>query len=445
MNESIDRRRFLAGAGATGAAAIAVGTASAAQDKPALLGGTPVRTAPFPGWPVSDAREDTALLEVLRSGRWFRGGGEKVDEFEEAYAEMLGAKHCVATANGTSALIAALGAVGVEAGDEVIVPPYTFIATVNAVLMHYALPVFVDSDSATFQIDATKIEAAITERTRAILPVHLGGNVADMDTILKIGKRHGVPVVEDACQSHLAEWGGRKVGTLGAAGCFSFQVTKNLPSGEGGAIVTDDFDLSQRCYAFQNNGRPRAVSGYTFSYLGGRGANFRLTEFQGALLMAQMTRTEEQSRTREQNAAYLTKLLSEIPGIQPAKHYDRCTRNAYHLYMFRYDPEAFDGLPRGRFLQALGAEGVPCHAGYSPLNKESFLATAFDSKGFRRVFPAGVLDAWAGRNECPVNDALCGQAVWFTQTMLLGPRRDMDQIAEAIRKIHANAGALQKA
>lgn len=446
MRDAIDRREFLTVAGATAAAAgFSVRNASAAEGTPALLGGTPVRKGGWPGWPVRGELEDKALLEVLHSGKWFRGGGNQVNTFETAYAELTGAKHCVATANGTSALIAALGALDIGPGDEVIVPPYTFIATINAVLMHYALPVFVDTDPETFQIDARKIEAAITDRTAAILPVHLGGNVADLDTILAIAKKHKLPVVEDACQSHLAEWKGRKVGTLGTAGAFSFQVTKNLPSGEGGAILTEDDDLAQRCYAFQNNCRPRAISGYNFTYLGGRAGNFRLTEFQGALLQAQMTRLEAQSRTREQNAEYLTAQLKEIPGIRPEVMYEGTTRNAYHLYMFRYDPAAFGGLSRDRFLAALGAEGIPASRGYSPLNKESFLQDALTSKGYRRIYPAELLDGWHDRNACPANDQLCTEAVWFTQTMLLGPRSDMDQIAEAVRKIQAHSGALARA
>ena len=351
----------------------------------------------------------------------------------------------MATANGTSALFASLAALGIGPGDEVIVPPYTFIATINAVLLHYALPVFVDTDPETFQIDPRKIEAAITDRTAAIMPVHIGGNVADMDAILAIAKKHKLPVIEDACQAHLAEWRGKKVGTLGTTGCFSFQVTKNLCSGEGGAILTNDGELAEQCYAFHNNSRARTATGYNFAYLGGRGANLRMTEFQGTLLLAQMTRLEEQSQTREQNAQYLTSMLKEIPGIQPAKMYEGCTRNAYHLYMFRYKPEAFAGLPRAKFLQALDAEGIPCSGGYSPLNKESFLQTALNSKGFRRIYPKEVLDRWEERNHCPANDQLCQEAVWFTQTMFLGTRSDMDQIAEAVRKIQAHAEALARA
>jgi perosamine synthetase len=442
MKNSLDRRCFLATSAAASAALAVTSTTSADQDKPALLGGKPVRREPFPGWPRFDQRDEKNLLDVLHSGKWFRGGGECVNRFEAAYADLTGAKHCVATANGTSALYASLAALGIEPGDEVIVPPYTFIATINAVLLQYALPVFVDTDPESFQIDARKIEAAITDRTAAIMPVHLGGNVADMGAILEIARKHKIPVIEDACQAHLAEWQGKKVGTLGATGCFSFQVTKNLSSGEGGAILTSDGDLAERCYAFQNNNRARTATGYNFAFLGGRGANLRMTEFQGNLLLAQMTRLEEQSRTREQNAQYLTGMLKEIPGISPAKMYEGCTRNAYHLYMFRYKSEAFGGLPRAKFLHALDAEGIPCSGGYSPLNKEPFLPTALNSKGFRRIYPKEILDRYEQRNHCPANDQLCQEAVWFIQTTFLGTRTDMDQIAAAVRKIHANSGAL---
>jgi perosamine synthetase len=229
-----------------------------APNTPALLGGTPVRRTPFPSWPVANSQEEDALVRVIRSGRWNRG--DNVSAFESAYASLTGAKHCLATANGTSALITSLAALGIGPGDEVIVPPYTFIATINAVLLMRALPVFVDTDVDTFQIDARKVERAITGNTKLILPVHLGGSVADIETILDVGQRRGVTVVEDACQAHLAEWRGRKVGTYGKTGCFSFQASKNLNSGEGGAILTDDDELVETCYRFHNNSRGRRTS-----------------------------------------------------------------------------------------------------------------------------------------------------------------------------------------
>src|SRR6476620_5021135 len=305
------RRSFLKRTPALGAATSSLGmTVSAARppsgtDKPALLGGPRVLTERFPTWPVSDKLEEQALIETLRSSMWYRGSGQQTKKFEEAFRNLTGSRHCLATANGTSALYVALNALGVEPGDEVIVPPYTFIATINVVLRQHALPVFVDTDINTFQIDAKKIEAAISPLTKAIMPVHLGGSACDLDKILSVSRKHGIPVIEDACQAHLAEWRDRKVGTYGKAGCFSFQASKNLTSGEGGAILTEDDDLIERCYRFHNNSRGRQNSGDDFSYRQ-IGANLRLTEFQAAILTAQMTRLQEQARTRDQNAAHLT-------------------------------------------------------------------------------------------------------------------------------------------
>jgi len=437
MPNDLTRRKLL-GAASTGLLATRIAR-SAATDKPAILGGRPVRTAPFPSWPVIAENEERAWMKVLRSGKWNRLDGDNARQFEETWGAKLGAKHCLATANGTSALIISLNALGIGPGDEVIVPPYTFVATVNAVLIQHAMPVFVDTDPETSQIDARKIEAAITERTRCILPVHLGGSPADLDAILEIGRKHNIPVLEDACQAHLAEWRHRKVSTLGTLGCFSFQASKNLNSGEGGAILTNDSDLYRVCQSFHNNGRGDTGSG--FGYVR-NGANLRMTEFQAALLLEQLKRVEDQSHSREKNAAYLTKQLAEIPGIRPARMYDGATRNAYHLYIFRYDKTQFANLPRAQFLKALHAEGVPGSGGYTPLNKEPFLKHTFDSRAYRAIYPDKQLAAWTERNHCPANDKLCEEAVWFTQTMLLGPREDMDQIADAVRKIQRQAAAL---
>ena len=380
------------------------------------------------------------MLDVLRSGKWYRGSGQAVSKFEERYAQLTGAKFCLGVANGTSALLTALSAMDITAGDEVILPPYTFVATLNVILEKHALPVFVDTDRNTFQMDATKLEAAITPRTKAIVPVHLGGSAVDLDAVLAIGKKRGVPVLEDACQSHLGEWRNRKVGTWGTAGCFSFQASKNLNSGEGGAILTNDERLYERCYAFHTNSSGRRNA--SFDGYSGPGLNLRMPEFQGALLVAQMSRVEAQSKVREQNAQTLTKLLEQIPGIQPARMYEGCTRNAYHLYMFRYDPQQFARMPRAKFLKALAAEGIPASSGYTPLNKQALLKTALSSRGFTRLFSEQELKQWSERNACPENDKLCEEAVWFTQTMLLGPRSDMETIAAAIKRIQAHAAHL---
>ncbi len=443
-----NRRQFL---GTTAAAGSLLASRPQAQapvsrpaGKPAVLGGTPVRSKPFPSWPVTDQTEEKALLDVLHGGTWFRGDGKTVDRFEAEYARVMGSRHCLATANGTSALITSLAGMGVGPGDEVIIPPYTFIATLNAVLIRFALPVFVDVDRETFQIDPGKIEAAITDRTAAIIPVHIGGSAADMKSILEIGRRRKVPILEDACQAHFGEWEGKKLGSLGAAGCFSFQASKNLNSGEGGAILTDDESLAEKCFAFHNNCRPRRINSLNFTYLGPAGANLRLTEFQAGLLLAQMTRTEKQARSRNRNALYLTKLLEAIPGIRPARLYPGNSRSAWHLYMFRYEPEKFAGLTRSRFLKALRAEGVPASSGYAPLQRDPLLKEAIGSKAFRMLYPEQRLKQWWERNQCPANDQVCEEAVWFTQTMLLGEQSDMDQIAEAVAKISRHAGDLLK-
>jgi dTDP-4-amino-4,6-dideoxygalactose transaminase len=288
-------------------------------------------------------------------------------------------------------------------------------------------------------MDARKLEAKITSRTRAIIPVHMAGAPADLDAILAIGARHKIPVIEDACQAHLGEWRKKKVGTWGAAGCFSFQASKNLNSGEGGAVLTNDTDLFHKCSTFHSNGRNnhQPVDGYHQT-----GLNLRMTEFQAALLMAQMTRIEKQSQQREANAAHLTSLLQQIKGIHPARLHEGCTRNAWHLYMFRYDKEQFAGLPRAKFLKALSAEGVPASSGYKPLNKEPLIANAFATPAYQRLFPDKERAQWMERNQCPENDRLCEEAVWFTQTMLLGTRADMEAIAAAIAKIQKHAAAL---
>jgi dTDP-4-amino-4,6-dideoxygalactose transaminase len=260
---------------------------------------------------------------------------------------------------------------------------------------------------------------------------------------MAVAQKRNLPVIEDACQAHLAEWKGRKAGTYGKVGCFSFQASKNLNAGEGGAILTDDAELAEQLYAFHNNSRRRATAGYDFSYVA-KGLNLRLTEFQGAILLSQMKRLNDQTGRREKNARHLTSMLQQVPGITPAKMYPGCTRNAYHLYMFRYDPSQFGGLPRAKFLKALEAEGIPASPGYSPLNKEPFIRNTLNSRGFKRLYSDKDRARWAEQNECPENDKLCAEAVWLTQTMLLGPQSDMDGIAEAVRKVQQHSGTLAK-
>jgi perosamine synthetase len=416
-------------------------------NNPAILGGKPVRTKDWQKWPIWNPETDEKrVLETIRSGVWSRAG--VVTEFEEKYAEAMGAKRCLSVVNGTNALICAIANLDIGAGDEVIVPPYTFIATIQAVLQNGAMPVFVDTDPETFQIDASKIEAKITPRTRAILPVHIAGLPADMDRIMQIAKKHNLLVVEDACQAWMAEVNHKKVGTIGNAGCYSFQNSKNLAMGEGGAIVSDDDTFMDKCFSYHSYGNPYGtIVGEVGAGTIRLGTKLRLTEYQAAIGLAQLKRLEGQTSVRSENASYLRSLMKEIPGIVPYKLYDNVTRAAFHLFPFRYQKEAFEDLPRETFLKALRAEGVPCSSGYAPLNTMPFLGNTFQTKNFKKMYPKEMLDSrkYYAENQCPENDRLCNEeAVWFTQNLLLGDKSDMQDIAHAIEKIQKNAGKIKQ-
>jgi perosamine synthetase len=444
-NSNFTRRQFLATASTGTLAAVVAGAIPAyAQGarkagKCAILGGTPVRAKRFSPWPIWDKEAEKPVLEVLRSGKWFRGSGTMVSQFEEKYAALLGAKRCVAVMNGTNALLTAMHCLDVGVGDEVIVSPYTFIATYNVILNSTALPVFADTDPETFLINPDTIEDKVNENTRAIMPVHIFGLPANMTRINAIAKKRNLKVIEDACQAWLAEFGGKKCGTLGDLGCFSFQESKHLPAGEGGAVVGNDEALMDHVMAFHNCGRVKGQSGYPIV-----GHNRRMTEVQAAILLNQMQRLEGETARRVENANYLTSKIKDIPGIVPHKLYEGVTRPAYHLYPLRYQQEQFEGLPRNRFLAALSAEGIPCSSVYGPQYKDGLIEAALSSRGFKRAFPKERLDRYRAELRCPGNDQLCQEAVCFSQTLLLGTKGDMDDIANAIQKVYENRKELVK-
>lgn len=446
MIEKPERRKFLSKISLAGAGVTLVGPTlaytRASEKKPAILGGPKAHPESFPGWPMYGKSEEDGLVEVLKSKKWGRLSGNAVTEFENSYKALMGANHCLGVSSGTNALYTALGVLDIGPGDEVILPVYTFIATYNVVVLNYALPRFVDTDLESFQIDAHKIEQALSPNTRLIMPVHMGGSPADMDTVMETARKHDIPVLEDACQAHLAEWKGKKVGTIGTAGAFSFQSSKNLNSGEGGALLSNDEGFAKNAYNFQNQSRGNDAG--SSHYRSTRGSNLRMTEFQGSLLVAQIENLKSQSTLRSTNATYLSKLLSEIPGIYPAKLYPGVTQSAYHLYMFRYDKKEFAEMPRPRFLEALAAEGVPCSGGYGRMNKEDYVRRLVKNRHYLNLYGEKTMQEWAETNSCPQNDLLCEQAIWFTQAMLLGTKNDMEQIAEALLKIRNHAGELVK-
>jgi dTDP-4-amino-4,6-dideoxygalactose transaminase len=400
------------------------------MSKLAIDGGEKVRTKPFPTWPVWDERELNALEEVLKSGRWGIGNSQ-VSEFEEKFAAYIGVKYGICVTNGTSSLEIALMAAGVSRGDEVIVPPYTFMATASAVLMMNAIPVFADIDPDTYSIDPDAMEEAITDRTKAVIPVHIGGCPADMDRIMEIARKHDLIVIEDAAQAHAAEWRGQRVGSIGDMGSFSFQSSKNLCAGEGGIITTSDQKLGDRCWSFHNCGRIKTGAWYEHHVLG---SNFRMTGWQAAVLLAQMERLDEQTEIRNRNGVYLSEKLSEIEGIKPNKRDERVTKHAYHVYIFRYDAGKFGGQPRSRFLEALSAEGIPCSPGYNPLYKHELFKASIQKNPL--LYGYDKADADYSKLYCPVTEKACDEeGVWFFQSMLLGDQEDMDDVVKAIKKI----------
>jgi dTDP-4-amino-4,6-dideoxygalactose transaminase len=446
--QTVNRRNFLktsaiAGAGLTLVPSLTFAQGSQDNNKPVLLGGRKP-TYNFSGWPIYDQTEEKALLNVLRSNKWGRLNGSTTAKFETEYAKIHGTTHSLAVSSGTSALYTMLGALDVGPGDEVILPVYTFVASYNVVVLNYALPILIDTDIETFQIDTKKMEKAITSQTRVLMPVHIGGSPADLDTILSIGKKHNIPVIEDACQAHLAEWKGKKVGSFGLGGAFSFQSSKNLNCAEGGAITSNSKEFIEQCYTFHNQGQGGTGTSYGTGS-GTRGTNLRLTEFQAGLLLAQMARLEQQAKKRSENADYLTKLFNEIPGITPAKLYKGTTNSAYHLYMFRYDQSEFAGLSRERFIEALSAEGIPCSTGYEQMNSSEYVQGLAKNRHYLKIYGEKRMKEWLECNQCPQNDKLTKeQSLWFTQTMLLGSRFDMEKIADSVRRIQKHAKELKK-
>ncbi|WP_396625648.1 DegT/DnrJ/EryC1/StrS family aminotransferase [Luteitalea sp.] len=401
----------------------------------ALLGGTPVRTRPFPSWPIFDETDEARVLAALRSGKWGRLAGDQVAEFERRFAAMHGCAHAVAVVNGTVSLRIALMAAGLQAGDEVIVPTYTFLSTATAVVEANAVPVFVDVDLDTFNIDPAQVEAAITPRTRAIIPVHFAGQPADMEAILAIAARHDLFVLEDAAHAHGAMWRDRPCGAIGHVASFSFQSSKNLTSGEGGIITTNDAALAESCRSIHNCGRVPGGIWYEHHVISG---NYRLGELQGALLNSQLDRLDAQTATRDANGRYLASRLGALPGLYPQTRPADCTRHSQHLFMARLDAALF-GAPRAVVLEALQAEGIPAVGGYGyPLPDQPL----FRNKAFGPYLPDRVHLDYT-RVSCPNSRLICAeQSLWLDQSMLLGSRADMDDIADAFEKVHAHRDTL---
>lgn len=394
----------------------------------ALHGGSKTVTNTF-RWPIFDEGDVEAVTQVARSGQWGNPDcSGLVEKFEKDFAAYCGSKYAMTCANGSVALRLALMAMGVRPGDEVIVPPYTFIATASIVIEANCVPVFVDIEADTYNLDPEKIEAAITPRTKAIIPVHFAGLACNMDRIMAIAKKHGLRVIEDAAHAHGGAYKGKKLGSIGDAGCFSFQSSKNLNAGEGGLIVTDDEQLYDRMNSLRNVGRVKGGQWYEHHYLG---CNYRITQLQAALLSKQLERLEAQTLQREANGQYLSELLAPIEGITPLTRGHGETVHTYHLYIFRYDKTKFNGVSKKEFAEMLAAEGVPAFMGYP---KPIYEQPVFQKKNFMCYAIPEEVDYT--NVHCEVAERACyEEAVWILQHAMLGTRQDMEQFAEAIKKI----------
>jgi dTDP-4-amino-4,6-dideoxygalactose transaminase len=393
----------------------------------AIKGGTPVREKPFSPWPIYDQREVRAVQEVVESRAW---GGQpspkiKVSQFAPKFASYHTARYGICISHGTTALEVALKAAGVKAGDEVIVPAFTFVATAAAALYIGAVPVFVDIDPDTWCINPDEVEKAITERTRAIVPVHLGSRMADMDRIMAIAHRHGLRVIEDCAHMHAGFWREKGAGSIGDLGCFSFEISKLMTAGEGGIVLTSDEELEERCQSYISCGRVRPTDRH-LRQQEALGWNYRMTEFQAAILLVQLERLKEQTAIREENKQYLSGRLEHIEGISTLREDDRMTARSGYGFLFKYIPEEFGDTPRDTFVAALQAEGIPNDGGkYEPVYKSPLFAW--------RDAPVSVDYSEAF---CPVAErAAYHECVWLPHELFVGSREDVDDIAAAIEKV----------
>ena len=415
------------------------------MSKLAILGGVPVRQEPYPEWPVHDERDVAAVTRVVQSGQW--GGypypGPETAVFIEQFLAMQGGEFAVACVNGTVTMEVALRAAGLGWGDEVIVPAYTFQATAAAPMAAGCIPIIVDVDPNTYCMDVKAADAAITERTKAIIPVHLGAHMTDMDGIMALAEKHNLLVIEDCAHAHGAKWNGQGAGTIGDFGSFSLQSSKTLTSGEGGVLICKTAVLAQKAASVINCGRSHALGGGEEtgdSFF--MGANYRMSELQSALARVGVERFPEQAKQREEMAAYMDESLSEIPGVRVLPRDPRHTTRSFYRYIFAIDPNLF-GFDHEVVCAALDKEGIECWVGYEAMHHyelfQPHLSKLPVPMNFPEYFNFAVMDL-------PVAEKACqGEAVWLDEAIFRCGQQGVDDAVAAMRKIYENRDALQEA
>lgn len=408
------------------------------SDQPAVLGGSPTRATDYPSWPVWDDNERSRLLGVLEAGGWWQGNGDVAASFAQNFAGYHGARFGMAMTNGTHTIEAALIGCDIGEGDEVLVPGMTFIASASAVLAVNATPVLVDIDPDTLCIDPAAAEAAITERTRAIVAVHVAGCAADLDALTDLCARRGLRLIEDCAHAHGTFWRGRGVGSWGDFGSFSMQRSKLMTAGEGGVLICNDEALRDAAWAYADCGR---VKGKWFYHHATVGTNLRMTEWQGAVLQAQLDRFPEQNRVRNENAVALNAALDEIPGIRSQRRDPRMDTQGNYCFVFHYDAAEFAGLPLRAFEKALGAEGIPMGVSYPSLTDLSVFRNEHFAPRLRDHAPS--VDY--AHQHLPRAEAAADSTVWLQHRLLLASREDALDVARAVERIRVHAAKVAEA
>lgn len=443
------RRRFVAAVTTTSVAAafsnaLPVFGGTRDPEKLAILGGSPVRTKGWLSWPamLADEKVLKSIVDTTKSGKWSRINNPvngTVATFEKEYANLMGVKFCVGTGSGTQALSTSVEALGIGPGDEVITSPYTDFGTISAIIGSRALAVMADLDRESYQLDPADVERKINKNTKAIMPVHMMGMPADMERIMAIARKHNLRVIEDACQGNFAKYQGKQVGTIGDLGCFSFQASKQISCGEGGAVIGNDADLMDKVYTVQNHGTDRKGKNVTI------GPKYRMNELEGAILMGQISGAIERFERRNENAAYLTAKLKGFPGLVPQKQYKGTESSGYYLYAMSYHKEHFNDADRALFLKAVNAEGVSIGPYIKGLHTEPWVDHILGLKEYKTMYSAARLAQFRHDANNMPNCDLVGQemAVLGGSAQLLGTKADMDDIINAIMKVHDNRDKLK--
>ncbi len=384
-------------------------------EKLALHGGSPVRTDPYPAWPRLGDGDLERVSEVLRTPGW-GGSSESVAEFETVFAQVHDATHGIAVANGSLALELALLSAGVGPGDEVIVPAHSFIATATAVSRIGAIPVFADVEATTYNLSPDRTAEAVSEKTSAVIVVHFGGVMADMDQFEDLAAKEGFLIIEDAAHAHGAEWQGKRAGSFGLAGIFSFQNSKPMTAGEGGMLITSDQDLASKARSISNAGRWPDRGWFEHFELG---TNLRMTAIQAAILSKQLERLPLEVQLREDNNAAFEQALDGIDGLYLQEAPAGASTQTHYLRPGRILEEAF-GVNRDEFVEAMNAEGIPVR----PFYPHPLYDNALYKDHEHRV------------TECPVAAQSSKDSFWLPMNLFMGSSDDAVDAASAINKIH---------